>query len=250
MSLCVLPSVAHAQAGEDASSELGVFVRLVTISVKPSSSPEWESAVAQIAEAARTSGLEECCDWLLYREGPHLYHAVFFSTGMEDLDTPESFARAFSGTPGEKSFWEGIRKMQATQYEVLGDLVHQMDDRWSTVESMSTASHPKGVMTRYWVRPGAEDDFDETIRDLMELLKAVEYPYPVEGFRWRVGSPNVNYINVFPDSWQAFYDGNNPRAFLERRGRLSEWEELQQRIAASVIRVEEHYIDFLEELSF
>ncbi len=234
-------------AGEEDS---GVYVRLLTIEVDPADAEEWEIAVQRIAGAARQSDLESCCDWLLYREGPYRYHAVFFSEGLADLDTPESFGRAFAGTPGEAAFREGVRGLQATRYEVTADVVHQMVAGWSTVEGISTATHPKARLTRYWVRPGAEEAFDAAMREHAKLLKAVEYPYPVEGFHWRLGSPNVNYVNVFPDAWAGFFGENDIRAVLRRHDREAEYDALLKRIAATVLRLEHHDIDYASSLSY
>lgn len=228
----------------------GVYVRLVTIEVDPADAPDWEATVQRIARAARQSNLESCCDWLLYREGPYRYRAVFFSEGFADLDTPESFGRAFAGTPGEAAFREGVRRIQTTRYEVTEDVVHQMVAGWSTVEGMSTATHPKARITKYWVRPGAEKAFDKAMREQAKLLKAVKYPYPVEGFRWRLGSPNVNYVNVFPDAWAGFFGENSIRAVLRRHDREAEYDALLKRIAATVLRMEHHYIDYASSLSY
>ncbi|MGE0555226.1 MAG: hypothetical protein AB7R55_17490 [Gemmatimonadales bacterium] len=237
------PTLAAAQAE-------GVYVRLLDVRVEPSDAAVWEAAVEGVARAARVSQLEACCAWLLYREGPYRYRVVLFSDGLADLDTPESFAEAFAGTPGEALFRASVQRLQRTRYEVVEDLIHQMVRGWSTVDEMSTASHPKGRLTKYWVRPGADAAFDAAMREYAALLTAVGYPYPVEGFRWRVGSPSVNYVVVFPDAWSGFLGENGIRPTLERHGRAADYDALLMRIAATVSRVEYHDIDYDPALSY
>ena len=241
---------ASGEESSDPESDSGVHVRLVTVDVDPTDALSWEEAVQRIADAARKSNVEHCCDWLLYRQGLYRYHAVFFSKGFADLDTPTSFSHAFAGTPGEQAFRQGVRQLQTTRYEVAGDTVHEMVAAWSTVEGMSTATHPRARMTKYWVRPGAERAFDAAMREHAKLLQVVKYPYPVEGFRWRLGSPNANYINIFPDTWARFFGENDVRALLRRHEREAEYDALQERIAATVLRVEQHDIDFVASLSY
>jgi len=250
LAFSILTPYVVAQDDPAGVEDSGVYIRLVTVEVNPADAQEWEAGVQRIVEAARQSDLGSCCSWLLYREGPYQYHAVFFSKSLADLDTPESFSRAFSGTSGEKAFGEGVRKVQATRYEVKEDVVHQMVSGWSTVDGMSTATHPKARLTKYWVRPGAEDAFDVAMREHANLLKAVEYPYPVEGFRWRVGSPNVNYVIVFLDSWAGYFGKNEIRTLLQRHDREAEYDALLKRIAATVHRVQHHDIDYASLLSY
>ena len=88
------------------------------------------------------------------------------------------------------------------------------------------------------------------MREYAALLKAVEYPYPVEGFRWRVGSPGVNYVAVFPDAWAGFFGEHDMRTVLRHHGREAEYEALLHRIASAVYRVEQHDIDFAPSLSY
>jgi hypothetical protein len=233
-----------------AQQDGGVYVRLLDIRVEPDDAMEWEAAVEAIAGAARESSAEFCCDWLLYRQGSFRYRVVFFSDGLGDLVTPEVFANAIAGTPGEDSFRKAVQQLQATRYEVVDDVVHQKIQAWSTVEEMSTATHPKGHLTKYWVRPGAEKAFDAAMRDQTALLKDVAYPYPLEGFQWRVGSPGVNYVVIFPDAWPAFLGEHAVRAVMQRRGREADYQALLDRIAATVYRVEQQDIDFDASLSY
>lgn len=125
-----------------------------------------------------------------------------------------------------------------------------MVNAWSTVEGMSTSTHPKGRLTLYWVRPGWEEEFDKAMRKQAILLREVSYPYPVEGFRWRLGSPGVNYIAIFPDNWQSFFAQNAVTTYLSQHGRLADFKAIQERISMSVYRTEQHDIDFDAELSF
>ncbi len=236
--------------GTSAQEHEGVYVRLLDVLVAPEDSRLWEAAVEEIAHAARLSELDSCCDWLLYRQGAYRYRVIFFSDGLSDLVTPEIFANAFIGTPGEKAYLEAVVQLKTTQYEVVDDVVHQIVGAWSTVDAMSTDTHPKGRLTKYWVRPGEEDAFDAAMQAYMALLKEVKYPYPVEGFQWRVGSPGVNYIAVFPDSWTGFFGEHDVHLVVDRHNRRPDYDALLRQIANTVYRVEQQDIDFEPRLSY
>ena len=72
----------------------------------------------------------------------------------------------------------------------------------------------------------------------------------MEGVRWKLDSPNVHYINVFPDAWDGFFGENDIRAVLRRHDREAEYDALHKRIAATVLRLEHHDLDYASSLSY
>ena len=241
----VLTSCMTSEQQEDAA---GVFIRLVTIDVDSVSIPEWTSAVRLLARAKREHNPDGCCEWLMYREGAHRFHVILQSDSMGDVAEPEDLLEAFAGTDGEVVFRDGLRRLQATRYVVSADVLHQMDFRWSTVTEMDVETNPKASLTRYWVRSGRESDFDEAVSSYVRFLEEIEYPYPVEGFRWRIGSPGMNYLVVFPDAWEGFLEWTVEKA-AHSRGRDGEYRSLLAGIARTVSREENHRLDYVPDMS-
>ncbi len=121
---------------------------------------------------------------------------------------------------------------------------------WSTVRGMSTATHPLVRVAEYWVKPSRVRQFDRAVRDYVALLKRIDYPYPVEGFLWRVGAPGRNLVVTFPDDWSKFFGENRAEEIAAKHGATEELQSARKALAATLEKVEEHYLDFVPELSY
>lgn len=242
---CFLPHLASAEVKADG----GAYVRSVSIRVSPGDAERWEQAVRMIADAARKARSSDH-DWLLYRAGPFRYWLILFSEGLSDIVTEESFSAAFAGTEGEALFARGVEQLLSTRFEVIRDVVTQQLYSWSTVRSMSTATHPLARVAEYWVRPDSVQQFDRAVQDYVAFLKKIRYPYPVEGFRLRLGAPGRYRLVTFPDDWSKFFGENRVEEIAAKHGATEELQSARKALAATLEKVEEHHLDFVSELSY
>lgn len=246
--LLTLGSVPPASAQ---GAERGAHARLVQVEVDPPDVPRWEAAVSALAEVARRRAVGGRVDWRLYRAGPARYFGVFVSDSLGDVATPARFAAVLAGADSAlAAAWAaGVDSLLATRFRLVTDGVHERVAAWSTARTSSPRAHPKGRLTACHVRPGSQAAFDAALRDYVALLRRARYPYPLEGFRWRLGTPAAHYTVVFPDAWDAFHGQNELSAGLQRVGLGRRGEQVLQALAAACLRIEQHDLDFAPELS-
>lgn len=235
---------------EGNQNDFGTYTQRLSITVKPEDAERWEGAVRHIVQAAGKSQLPAKHHWLMYREGPFRYRLILFSDGFADIDTLESFAAGFAKTEGEGLFRQAIEELKPTQFEVLDIGVRQQVYSWSTVRSMNTDTHPLARVIDYWIRPGSRDEFDTVMREYAALLKRIEYPYPVEGFRWRLFAPGMYSVVTFPDDWSKFHGENRLELLARKKGAFEQLLEIRRRLAATLIRHSQFDLDFASELSY
>ena len=232
-----------------AQSNEGVYTRTLEIVVQPSDVPAWEAAMASLAKAARRMEIEEKSDWLVYRSGTAKYWIVVNRGTLLKAVTPERFVSAFAGVGQEPSFKTAIASLQTTHFVVTMDTLWQHLYEWSTVKSMSTATHPLAVVTEYSVRPADVDRFDAAMREYVSFLKRIEYPYPVEGFEWRLGRPGRYWSVTFPDTWVSYYGDGALERFSDQKNVGNELVRLRKRLSSTTQSVSETYLTFAPELS-
>lgn len=230
-------------------NDLGVFVRQVVIRVAARDSKNWESAVRALADAAKKAKTEDH-NWLLYHGGQSEYWLILFGDDIQSVPTEMSFDNEFRGTANEKSYQDALEKLLQTEFEVTRDIVCQQDPEWSTVESMSTATHPKARVVDYWIRPCFESEFDSVQKQYVALLKEIKYPYPVESFRARFGGPRVHQVVTFPDNWSSFHGANDLAKLAKSAGKELELSEIRTQREKFILRATHHDIDFIKSMSY
>jgi hypothetical protein len=95
--------------------------------------------------------------------------------------------------------------LAALEYEIEWNLLTRQKQLWSTVESVSTATHPAARLMLRTVRPGHEADFERTLAQRTAFLEDHGYPLPVEGFVVLSGAPGTALQVVFPRDWPSFH---------------------------------------------
>ena len=237
------PSHLGAQAG------VGVYTRTLEIEVLPSDVSAWETALASLAEAAKAVEREERIDWLVYRSGTTKYWIVVNRHDFKEVVILENLFSAFEDAPQKTSVKATITSLQATNFVVTMDVLWQQVFEWSTVQSMSTATNPLAVVTQYSVRLGDLADFDNAMREYVSFLKQIEYPYPVEGFRWRLGRPGRFWSVTFPDTWVNYYGVRDLKRFTKEKELGAELARLRSHLFRAAHSVSETYLTFAPELS-
>ena len=162
----------------------------------------------------------------------------------------ESLRQAFAGTASEVRFQTAVDELLETRFLVESQVITQMVNPWSTVEGMSTATHPKARVVKYAVKPNRHDEFDAAIRDYVRLLKEIEYPYPIEGFRWQFGRPGENWLVTFPDNWSDFHGVNDLDTIARQHDAHERLQVIRSRIDNAVRATTQHDLDFVASLSY
>jgi hypothetical protein len=231
-------------------SEEGIFVQVVRLRVDANDVAKWENAVKKIREAAGKSRLSKKLDWLLYRETPANYLIITFSDSLADILTTKSFPAYFSGKESEEIFKNALKELNQTRFVILENNITQQMTALSTVREMSTKTHPMGRLTDYWVKPGKDSEFISIMQDYFKLLKKIEYPYPIEGFRYALFAPGKYQIVTFPDSWAGFFGENDLEILARKKKALKQLSDIKRRLSATLIKSSEIDISFARELSF
>ena len=229
-------------------SRLGVFVREIVFKVAPSDAQNWEIAMRKIAEAAKDSKSDEL-DWLCYSNGSFEYWIVLFADSLKDIPTEFSIVEAFQGKETEIKFNKAIDDLLKTNFEITRDIICQQDQMWSSVSMMNTDTHPKALVTDYWIKPGNEMIFDIIQKDYIKLLKEINYPYPIESFRPIFGAPRVYQVVTFPDNWSSYYGVNNLTDLVKKANREAEYDHILFQLSQIILGQNRHKIDFDKTMS-
>jgi hypothetical protein len=233
----------------DAHSDDGVFTRTLEIEVHPADVPIWEAAVATIAEAIRNIESDVRLHWLVYRSGTAKYFVVVNRFDLDEAVTLENLYAVIRDAPQDSSFKSALTSLQTTNFTVTKDVLWHQHVELSTVPSMSTDSHPLGVVTEYSMKPENRADFDGAMLEYVSFLKRIDYVYPVEGFHWLLGRPGRFMSVTFPDTWVDYYSHEAVDKFVEEKGLSAELLDIRQRLLDTTQSVVETYLTFAPELS-
>jgi hypothetical protein len=218
------------------------LVRIVRFHLPSGHEEAWSNACRGLAQAAVAAKADAV--WLLHRSDAENYFVVTFGTLLE-LQKQGSIGGGFAGRE-TSVFRDEFKQLHSVGYEVISDEVWEKVPSWSTVEDMSSTTHPGVDQRSYWVRPGQFAVVDSAFREMATLLKQEGYPYPTEGFRSLFGSEGTAHMITFFDERGKYYESAEPRAFLEARGLTQRWRDFEGRLAEVTYRsdrIEALYVD-------
>ena len=242
-------------ATEDYEAD-GVHVRHARLRVAPAHTKDFEALMARCVEAAKAVALED--DWLCYRESPGRYWLLLFGSERGGFMVPPSAdpLRAFAEHVAELESGaardEIVGRLAALEYHVEWTMLMRQRTEWSTVEDMSTSTHPKARMIVRSVRPGRERAFAEALDARTAFLRENAYPLPVEGFVTLAGAPGTATQVVFPTDWPTFHASDSFGAFA--RGLSDEpradYARRKAALMETMLSAEYYDGDFLPEQSY
>jgi len=246
------------RAATEAFEADGVHVRHVRLRVAPAHTKDFEALVERCVEAARTVELPDEYDWLCYRESPSRYWLITFSGERDGFAIPASshplrtFARHVADREGAGARAEIDERLDALEYEIEWTLVTRQKKEWSTVESMTTATHPKARVMFRTVRPGQEAAFERALTERTAFLRDHDYPLPVEGFVTLSGAPGTAMQVVFPRDWPSFHTGESFWKFVQRlpESDREEYMRRKQALMLTMLSAEDYDADYLEAASY
>ena len=232
----------------------GVLVRHLRVRCAPAHTKGFE-ALLQLAVRAAGRATSKRDDWLCYREPPGRYWLVLFGAPTKDARSGDGLARFVHAAFAEEKRpvrREASRLLGAIEYEVEWDLLTQQKPTWSTVDDMSTSTHPKARLMLRTVRPGAERAFDRALRRRTAFLATHGYPLPIEGFVVRSGAQNSAIQVVFPTDWPSFHDKLSFGPFVKQLepSARAEYARRKEALLQTMSRAEFYDASFVPEMSF
>lgn len=233
----------------------GVYVTHLRLRLAPSHTQAFEALMKRCVAVASAAELSEDYEWLCYREPPGRYWLVQFSEAADGFAFPEhleGFADHVGWAGGEAARAEIMAMLAELEYETEWEIIFQNKASWSTVESMSTATHPKARMMDRTIRPGMEAAFDAALEARTAFLAEHGYPLPVEGFVARRGAPGRALQVVFPVDWSAFHGATSFFAFVQGLDEAARADYAARKAALMVTMASAEYFDasFVAELSY
>ncbi len=244
----------HSQAAATFEAD-GIFFRHLRLRLAPFHTQTFEKLMRRCVQAAQTADLPGEYEWLCYRESPGRYWLIFFSETIDGFATPgrlRSFALNLSRAEGGSALDEISGLLVGLEYETEWEIIFQQKSSWSTVESMSTATHPKARIMDRTIRPGMEDAFEDALGARTAFLLEHGYELPIEGFVTRRGEPGHEWQVVFPVDWSSFHDTDSFGAFIRNLDESvqEEYAEVKRALMVTMDRAEYYDGDYVQELSY
>lgn len=233
----------------------GIFVRNLRLRLAPSHTQAFEELMRRCVQAAQAAGLPEEYEWLCYREPPGRYWLISFSETIDGFATPESlraFALHLGREEGEAALDEISELLVGLDYETEWEIIFQQKSNWSTVEGMSTATHPKARIMDRTIRSGMEQAFEDALAARTSFLVEHGYELPIEGFVTRRGAPGRELQVVFPVDWSSFHEMNSFGEFIRSLddSAQEEYAGLKRALMVTMDRAEYYDGDYAGELSY
>lgn len=108
-------------------------------------------------------------------------------------------------------------KATAGATRLLADLTYQTEWisiarqylGWSTVESMSSSTHPMARIVDFSIKPGMEKAFSLAMAARTRFLIEHEYPLPIESFALAEEAPSRAWMVLFAPTWKTLHGSDS-----------------------------------------
>jgi len=231
-------------------SDIAIRSQLTIVKVAADDLQVFESSLTTISSLAKKNELAETYDWLTYKTAPGQFLFITFSIGLNDLLTIESYKRQFSQSPDSLEFKKALDNLGACGIQVEDNHILEMILPWSTVSEISASVHPNATMSVFNIRPNSFEQFDQTMRDMVTLLKEVDYPFPLESNRGGLGAYGSVALVWFYNKTmtQNIYD--DIEEWMMERDRLTAWSKYMKAIEEMKISRKDWHPRFQKDLSY
>ena len=260
---CILPGCMskHTTAGFDFENNRtspaadGIYVSHLRLHVTPSDVEEYEALMRRCTAAAHSAELPESHEWLCYRATPCRYDIIRFSDTIDGFATPHdfrAFIRAIARAASLVALEDINQRLAVIEFQIEWQFLSQQYSAWSTVESITTATHPKARVTEYTVKDKAMARFNRALSARTDFLRKTGYALPIEGFVVLSQPPARAWQVVFPVSWEQYHRSDSLRAFTNRLSPTDqrELQRLDRSLAKTVSSVEQYDVDHAPELRY
>ena len=228
----VAPPIAPAQQAEKDRNLL--FVE--TFDVDPTNTDRFEASVVKLVAAAKKANLSGSYRWMFTSHGNH-YTLVYPIESMGYFDDPEQFMRQFKG-PAEadmKAFMAEMQTLPVRTRSVIAEAVPE----WQYMPANAPQANFIHVIVER-MKPGMDNEYGAVSKEAIALIRSIDYPYEVHGHKMVIGEM-VERVWVIPyDTPANFYGPNNFYALLQKRGKLAQWQALEERSRRSMDGMQYH----------
>ncbi len=139
--------------------------------------------------------------------------------------------------------------MNETAATTISELVTQHMPSWSNGEPNMT-THPDAHVDEVWLKPGTEQAYDAIMKEFLAFVAEMGYPYPVQGYRHRLGGTGEHYIVTFFDNRANFYGANKLDRLIEKKGATERWQGLLTRFSTLITRAHHYDSDYRANMSY
>ncbi len=200
------------------SSDVEIHTQLTFLRVPQKDVVAFEKGMGELSKLSKKVKLGENYDWLTYTSDTGQYLIINFSTGLDDVLTIESYRNAFHKKGASKPFDTILNSILQLDILVERNYLKQMLLPWSTVREISVSEFPLATMVEYQIPTKNIEAYDSTMRQLVALLKKVEYPYPLESNRGSLGAYGVMTLVWFYDDRNDYFGKNSLLNWMEKHG--------------------------------
>ncbi len=228
----------------------GELVHLIKWEVNPADAAKWTEGIQKIVAAAKQAQLSNDYSWSFYQENIFEYRLVYPIKNMAYFDDEMAWMRQFEGTPGQAPLMAAFQQLNATAATTVSNLVTQSVPGWGYETGMDMANLPVAHVDEIWLKPGVEEQYDALMKEFMAFVKEMGYPYPMMGFRPRIGGTGEHHIVTWFDSRENFYGENNLDRMIEAKGAQERWTGMLGRFTQLITRAHHFDSDYRPDMSY
>ena len=223
--LAVCVSAPSAVAAQDTSERQ--LVAVTTIEVEPASVADIMGVAQKIAAAAKAAHLAQEYGWTFWN---NVYRYTFVSQfHVEDILDPNAGMSRFQGTAGEAMVAEAMQAFQnvgirSTVAEVL-EVVPEWTYLPAGMTELPAAPAANANVFEVFVKNGAEQQFDELVKEFYGFFKEMGYAFPIIGHRVILGEARTSFVTPYDDR-AAFFGEGDINALVMKHGAGARWQEL------------------------
>jgi len=240
-----VPGAARAQEGKDAPAPSYIYVE--HFEMAPGDQPAFESAVADLVQAAGEAGLGADYAWSFWA-APSGYDLVFPFKNMAYWDDPMQWERQFKGTPGEaglKAFQERVRSIQTV---TTGEILLNMP-AWSYIPEAGMGEVGGAELWEEWPKAGSEKEYGDIAKEWAAFFKKVGSPYALFGHRAIIGNTRAVYAVIY-DNKSDYYGANSLEKLAAAKGLGDELKDLEGRWMSLLANVSHHDVTARDAMGY
>ena len=233
------------------SSGEGVFIRHWRWQVAPASVNQFEEVLRFCSSTAIAADIRP---GLVYREPPARYWMVEIRPGREDFvaaDTLEELVHALATAAGPEAVADAKRLLADLDYQTDWVVIGRQHSGWSTVDGMSTSTHPMARLVDFRIRSDREDNFNHAMAAYARFLTERGYALPIESFIITDADPARAWMVIFPTDWVSFHASDSLELFTASLSpeAAAEFSALAEALAETVSSIDHHDASFAANLS-
>lgn len=246
-SALALTATAPAQAQEGET----IYAVVTTYDVAPGDASAFEDVVKKVKQAAEEADMAPEFRWVVHQDGSQ-YQILNWRTSMASFDDPNRFINQMQGTAGETTMQEALGMYAQMDVPTEMKVSVQVPEwtYWPGEGGVVPGEHAGAMMFNDWVKFGSNQAYDENTKELIGMLEAAGFPYPVIGNRALIGEGGLATFAVLHDGLDQFYGEKTLINYLEEAGVAEQWGEVFEARGPMLRRSTSYPLTFRPDLSY